>query len=319
MDMKAYFLLFFSFSLVISCTNKAAEEQLAEEKAIDMRAASRVVGVGKIIPESDIIQLSSPVNGIVQKIYTSENDTVSIGSVILELDHALEDAKLEQLANEVNTQIAQIKVDEANVDEGQAKYNNAKSEVERLQNLLAKGAETQQTVDDATTNLKSLNANLARLKANVGVSKSRLLETKAALHTAQIEREQKTIRSPVNGRVLELSVLIGGSVAPKEAFGQISPEGKTIAICEIDELNAEKIAVGQKGWIRNVGSTDTLSTGTVYFTSSFLKKKSLFTDQSGEKEDRRVRTIKIMLDTPDGLLLNSRVECVIDISGNLKK
>jgi hypothetical protein len=45
----------------------------------------------------------------------------------------------------------------------------------------------------------------------------------------------------------------------------------------------------------------------------------LFTDQSGEKEDRRVRTIKIMLDRPDRLLLNARVECVIDISGNLKK
>ena len=79
------------------------------------------------------------------------------------------------------------------------------------------------------------------------------------------------------------------------------------------------IVEGQKGWIRNVGSVDTLSTGTVYFTSSFLKKKSLFTDQSGEREDRRVRTIKMMLDQPEKLLLNARIECVIDISGNLKK
>jgi hypothetical protein len=90
-------------------------------------------------------------------------------------------------------------------------------------------------------------------------------------------------------------------------------------VCEIDEMYAGKIAVGQKGWIRNVGSIDTLSTGTVYFTYSFLKKKSLFTDQSGEKEDRRVRTIKMMLDQPEKLLLNARIECVIDISGNLKK
>ena len=50
-----------------------------------------------------------------------------------------------------------------------------------------------------------------------------------------------------------------------------------------------------------------------YFTSSFLKKKSLFTDQTGEKEDRRVRTIKISLDKSEGLLLNARVECVIDL------
>jgi len=129
-----------------------------------------------------------------------------------------------------------------------------------------------------------------------------------------MEREQKIIRSPINGRILELTVLIGGSVSIQQSFAQISPEGKTIAICEIDELNAEKIAVGQKGWIRNVGSSDTLSTGSVYFVFSFLKKKSLFTDQSGEKEDRRVRTIKMMLDHPEKLLLNARVECVIDVS-----
>ena len=129
---------------------------------------------------------------------------------------------------------------------------------------------------------------------------------------------QKIILSPVNGRILELTVLAGGSVGTQQSLAQISPEGKTIAVSEIDEMYAGKIVIGQKGWIRNVGSTDTLSTGTVYFTSSFLKKKSLFTDQSGEKEDRRVRTIKLFLDQPEKLLLNARIECVIDISGNPK-
>jgi multidrug resistance efflux pump len=187
-----------------------------------------------------------------------------------------------------------------------------------MQRLLAKGAETQQVVDDANTNLKSFQSNLKRLQASADVSKSRLEETKAALQVVQIERNQKIILSPVNGRIMELTVLIGGSVDTQQSFAQINPEGKTIAVCEIDEMYAEKIAVGQKGWIRNVGSMDTLSTGTVYFAFSFLKKKSLFTDQSGEKEDRRVRTIKMFLDQPEKLLLNSRVECVIGISGNSK-
>jgi len=164
----------------------------------------------------------------------------------------------------------------------------------------------------------SFQSNLKRLQAGADVSKSRLNETKAALHEAQIERARKIILSPVNGRILEITVLAGGSVDTQESLAQISPEGKTIAICEIDEMYAGKIAVGQKGWIRNVGSLDTLSTGTVYFTYSFLKKKSLFTDQSGEKEDRRVRTIKMFLDQPEKLLLNARIECVIDISGNPK-
>lgn len=317
--MKYYFLLILLISILTSCNNKSVKEKLEIENTKQAIDINQIVGVGKIIPENDIIQLSSPENGIVQKIYKKENDTVSIGTVILELDHDLEDTRILQSKNEVNTQSAQIKVDAASVGEYEAKVSNAKLELQRLQNLLLKGAETQQTVDDETTNLKALNSNLKRLEATVTVSKSRLQETKETLKTAQVERDQKIIKSPINGRILELTVLIGGSVSIQQSFGQIGPEGKTIAICEIDESNAEKISVGQKGWIRNVGSSDTLSTGTVYFASSFLKKKSLFTDQSGEKEDRRVRTIKMMLDNPDKLLLNARVECVIDISSNLKK
>lgn len=317
--MKYYLLLVFLFSIFIACNNKAAKEKLAIENAKQAIAVNRIVGIGKIIPENDIIQLSSAVNGIVEKIYKKENDTVNIGSVILELEHHVEDEKIMQLNNQIITQAAQIKVDAASVGEFEAKVSNANSELQRLQNLLLKGAETQQTVDDANTNLRSFNSNLNRLVASVAVSKSKLQETKTALITAQIERDQKIIRSPINGKILELTVLIGSSISIQQSFAQISPEGKTIAICEIDELNADKIMVGQNGWIRNVGSSDTLSTGKVYFAFSFLKKKSLFTDQSGEKEDRRVRTIKMMLDNPDKLLLNARVECVIDISSNSKK
>ena len=272
-----------------------------------------------IVPEKDIVELSSPVNGIATKILKSENDSVSVGTPIIELDHQLEDAKVKQLSSEVATQSAQIKGDDASVGEYEAKYENAVSELQRMQRLMAKGAETQQAVDDANTILKSFQSNLKRLQASADVSKSRLNETKAALNVAQLERDQKIILSPVNGKILELTVLTGSSVDTKQSFAQISPEGKTIAVCEIDEMYAGKIAVGQKGLIRNVGSLDTLSTGTIYFTYSFLKKKSLFTDQSGEKEDRRVRTIKMMLDKPEKLLLNARIECVIDISGNLKK
>lgn len=307
-------LLFF-----ISCNKADKKKEAAGEKAKLEIANDRVVGVGMIVPEKDIVQLSSPVNGIVKKILKSENDSVSVGTPVIQLDHQLEDAKVKQLCSEVATQAAQIIADEASVGEFEAKYENAASELQRMQRLLAKGAETQQAVDDANTSLKSFQSNLNRLKAAADVSKSRLNETKAALHLAQLERNQKIILSPVNGRILELTVLAGGSVDTQESLAQISPEGKTIAVSEIDEMYAGKITVGQKGWIRNVGSIDTLSTGTVYFTSSFLKKKSLFTDQSGEKEDRRVRTIKMYLDQPDRLLLNARIECVIDIFGNSKK
>jgi HlyD family secretion protein len=317
--MKRYAGLFIMLSILCACGSKEAKDKAASEKSAAASVVSQVVGIGKIEPESDIIQLYAPVNGIVLKILKSENDTVSAGTPIIVLDNQLEDAKVRQLTSELNTQMNQIKVDEASLGEYEAKSSNAVSELQRLQRLLAKGAETQQVVDDANTNLKTLQSNLKRLQASVAVSKSKLTQSQAAMNVALIEREQKTIKSPVAGKILELNTLIGSSIDTKQSVAQISPIGRTIAVCEIDELYADKVAVGQKAWIRNVGSTDTLSTGTVYVAFSFLKKKSLFTDQSGEKEDRRVRTIKIMLDQPDKLLLNARVECVVDISGNLKK
>jgi multidrug resistance efflux pump len=317
--MKPIVCLLLLSSIFSSCNNSKLKEKTAADNVKDAGTVNQVVGIGKVGPESDIVQLSAPVNGIVQKILKKENDSVSTGMPILELAHQLEDGKVRQLITEVNTQANQIKVDEASVGEYEAKYNNAVSEVQRLQRLLAKGAETQQVVDDANTAVKSYQSNLKRLQASVAVSKSKLEQTKAALHVAEIERDQKIITSPVNGKLLELSTLIGSSIDTRQSFAQISPVGKTIAVCEIDELYADKVSVGQKAWIRNVGSQDTLSTGTVYVAFSFLQKKSLFTDQSGEKEDRRVRTIKIMLDQPDRLLLNARVECVVDISGGLKK
>jgi multidrug resistance efflux pump len=318
--MKNYILLPLFIIVLNACNNKdTMNEKRRNEQLKQYITSNEIVGVGRITSEDDIIQLASPTNGIVQKIYKKENDSVSVGTIILELEHQLEDEKIIQLSNQTNTQIAQINVDVAGIGELEAKISNANLQVERLNNLLLKGAETQQTVDDATTTLNTLNANINKLKATINVSKSRWKEGEANLKTAQLERDQKIIKSPINGRILELTVLIGGSVSTLQSFAQINPGGKTIAICEIDELNAEKIDVGQKGWIRSVGSSDTLSTGTIYFASSFLKKKSLFTDQSGEKEDRRVRTIKMLLDNPENLLLNARVECVIDISNKPKK
>jgi HlyD family secretion protein len=317
--MKNFISFLFVTLIFYACGNKTKKENLKIENAKKAIAVNQIVGIGKIVPENDIIQVSSPVNGIVMKIDKKENDTVHIGDVLLQLDHQLEDEKITQMNKEVATQAAQIKVDAASVGEWTAKASNAKKELQSLQNLLMKGAETQQAVDDKATELKTIKANVNKLVATVNVSKRKWQETKTAMQSAVIERDQKIIKSRIDGKILEISVLIGSSVSIAQSFAQISPLGNTIAICEIDELNAEKIIVGQKGWIRNIGASDTLSTATVYSALSFLKKKSLFTDQSGEKEDRRVRTIKMMIDQPEKLLLNARVECVIDISSNRKK
>ncbi len=317
--MKKYLFVVVLLSVFCACGNKNEKDKSSATPARVADTVAKVIGIGKIEPESDIIQLSSPVSGIVAHILKHENDSVASGTPILELDHEIENAKVRQQQTQLATQSAQINADEASIEEFAAKFNNATQELQRLQRLLAKGAETQQAVDNAVTNVKAYESNFKRLRATAAVSKSRLSELRAGLQLAIAERDQKIIRSPVDGKILEISTLMGSSIDTRQAFGQIGPKGKIIAVSEIDEMYADKVQVGQSAWIRNVGSLDTLAIGTVYFASSFLKKKSLFTDQAGEKEDRRVRTVKISLNNPEKLLLNARIECVINISGNPKK
>jgi len=310
--MKSISLIILLAFLLINCKRKKVEETTSvDNRSVEI---NQVVGIGKIEPENEIIQLSAEVAGIVQKIYKNENDSVQAGDIILELKHTIEDANIKQLNSAVAIQKAQIKVDESAIKELQIRYANASVEIQRLQILLAKGAETKQVVDNAATELQSFEANIKKLQATVQVSKMRWKETKAQVAVAEAQLKQKFIKAPINGILLELNIQTGNYIDSKQIFAQLNPEGKTIAVCEIDELFADKIKIGQSAIIRNFGALDTLTTGKVYFAAAFLKKKSLFTDQSGEKIDRRVREIKIVLDNPANVLLNSRVECVVFIS-----
>jgi len=86
-----------------------------------------------------------------------------------------------------------------------------------------------------------------------------------------------------------------------------------IVRAEIDELFADRLAEGQQVEIRYVGSDSTIATGKVMYLSPWLKKKSLFTQRAGDQEDRLVRELKVSLDNGSSLILNSRVECVINV------
>ncbi len=317
--MKNKLFWFLCIVLCSACSNKVEEEKLPINKIQQNNGFYQIIGVGKIVPELDIVLLTSPVNGIVHQLYKKENDTVNIGSLIVELNHEIEDENIKQLKNQLTTQEFQVDVDRLNAVELKGRVSNAKSNFIHSQNLYIKGAESKQNLDDLNTEFLSLQSNLKSFESKVLVAKSKLLELQTALQKAEVEKEQKFIKSPIKGKILELSAIVGSFVSNQQAIAQISPLGNKIAICEIDELNADKITVGQLAWIKKSGTSEKPLRAKIYFASSYLQKKSLFTDQAGEKEDRRVRNIELTIDSSDKFLINTRVECVINISGDLNK
>jgi multidrug efflux pump subunit AcrA (membrane-fusion protein) len=299
---------------IASCGDKKKDE---EQKILEAKnnVITEVVGVGRIEPESEIIQLSTENSGVIAKIFKQENDSVKAGETIAILDNDIENAELNQAKSKVQTFTRQLNIDQASIKEAKSKLNNAQTNANRLRSLFNQGAETKQVLDNAETETRNLAANLEKQQSQLQYSKSQISEQSAAIQLANAKINQKKIKSPVNGTILEWKKNIGEGVANQEIVAQISPRGRIIVVSEIDELFADKIQINQKVIIRKYGDSIPIAKGKIFFASDFLKKKSLFTEQSGEAEDRRVRLIKIELENPKNLLLNSRVETVI----NLKK
>ena len=100
-------------------------------------------------------------------------------------------------------------------------------------------------------------------------------------------------------------------VTSQKILGVFAPDSPLSAWCEIDELFASEVQAGQKAYVRKQGTTEPLAHGEVSFSGPFLRKKSIFSDEVGDLQDRRVREVRIILDPGSDLHFGSRVQCVI--------
>lgn len=273
----------------------------------------QIISIGRVEPEQDIISLATQDGGVVRRLLIREGDPVKAGAIVLELEKSVAAAKLPQIRARAATQQAQLTADEKTVAEAEIRLGNLQKMLARSQNLFDKNVETAQNRDNAQFEVQNQQATVDRLRAAAQVSRSRLEEFKNEMSVAERELELKTVKAPVAGRILSVSTQAGNALPPQSAFAELAPEGRTIVRCEVDELLADRVLTGQKALVRAIGTDKTIAEGEVIYAAPLLKKKSLFAETTGEKEDRRVREVKILLQNPQNLLFNARVECVINL------
>ncbi len=311
---KSYFYYLFLLVFLSACHGSPVKkEDLQAANALVEKPANvnQIVGIGRIEPEGKIISLAVNSGGIITQINKKEGDNVTIGETLIILDNAVELAKIAQINSKIATQNEQIKFAESVIKQTEIQRDNRKSYYQRMKNLYEQNAETRQKFEDAQAEYLTQESKLELNKVELSLAKSKIVETERELATAKAELEKKTIKANQAGQILEILVQKGSAVEPLSTFAKFAPNGKTIAVCEIDELFADKIQVGQVANISLIGNEQILTSGKVIYASAYLRKKSLFSEKAGDQEDRRVREVKILLDKSDVLLFNTRVECTI--------
>ncbi len=297
--------------LLFACgSDKKANEQLNK---IDSVTIKQVVGIANIEPLKRILTLTPEASGVIRKINVEINQQVKKGDVLFVLDNETETAQLHQAESKLATQISVIEKNKAAVRTAETNLANSKTNLARSKNLFASNAITQKQMEDEQLNFETKTLQFESSKADLNQSQKRLAELKSDVEYYQTILNKKIIKAPLNGTILSVDTKLGVNVSTATALADFAPEGPVMAITEIDELFADEVKPDQKAFIRAQGDTVILATGKVILAAPYLRKKSLFSDKADNLEDRRVREVRVELDSTATLLIGSRVECIIEL------
>jgi membrane fusion protein (multidrug efflux system) len=219
------------------------------------------------------VSISSQVSGAIVDVPVTDNQLIPAGGVLARLDDrdykaALDQAKaqidqaeatLANLTAQINEQQARIDQAEKQVTQAQAALQFSEEENSRYQDLLRKGAGTEQRAQQATSDLDQKQAALAAAQANATaaqkqiavltaqkqVAAAQLEQAKATREQAETNLSRTVITAPVAGWATSISAAKGAYAQVGQALMMFVPRELWVT-ANFKETQLDQIRPGQK-------------------------------------------------------------------------
>jgi HlyD family secretion protein len=197
---------------------------------------TQTVRASGVVQPIRLVLVGTQVNGPIRNLYVDFNDRVKAGDLVAQIDPIVYEARLAQ--DEANLSQAQ-----ANVEQARTKLPQAEKELVRVNKLAAQKMVSETEQDTAL-------ANRDTLAAQVRLADAGLLQAEAALRLSRANLSYTTIRSPVDGVVIERNVNEGqtvvASMTAQTLFSVATDLREIQVLATIPEADIGKIAVGQR-------------------------------------------------------------------------
>ncbi|MGX5691057.1 HlyD family secretion protein [Arcticibacter tournemirensis] len=297
---------------LISCSSEDKKNDTVGKPASASKKAemNMVVGIARIEPEKGLLNIYANANGRISKIVAVENQSVSKGSDLALLDNQTDNALLAIEQSKAPAQNAAILSATQNAKAVLSDLQKAQKDEALNEQLFKAKAITEQALNDSKSKVTRLQYDYQKLIADIAQQKSKEREIDANIKYRKAILSDRQIKSAFAGSVLQWDVHEGDYVTPGQKMGQFAPDGPLIAVTEVDELFSDKVGKGMRAEIYSQMNGQKTGSGTVVFIAGFLKKKSLFSDEN-TVEDRRVREVKVLLNTGAKVNINNKVDCKI--------
>lgn len=173
---------------------------------------------GTVVPE-DVVDVGAQVNGQIAAFGTDADgkpvdygSIVEKGAVLAKIDEALFAADVATARAELEQANAQVRVAEANLAQAAARLDQAARDWERAQTLSGSPALAAVDYDAARSAFEQAKASVAVAEASIVQAKAQVSSAQASVQRAERNLGYTTIKSPVDGVIIDRRVEIGQTV-----------------------------------------------------------------------------------------------------------
>jgi HlyD family secretion protein len=252
------------------------------EKAAQRTISSRVKATGEITPKNKV-EISAKVIGEITNLPVKEGDIVHRGQILVQIEPDLYEAARDQ----ARAALQQAKVAVTRV---QVQLEDADRTLKRTSDLLSQGMASQQQMDAAQLACDTSRVELRSQKHSVE-------QYASALKRAEDDLRRTTIRSPMDGVVIQLNaergetVVPGSTNLPGSVIMTVADMSSILAEVEVGEVDIVHVRLGLPAEVRVDALADKVQKGHVVEIAT-----------SGVKDPSQgvIRfTVKIVLEDPD--------------------
>jgi HlyD family secretion protein len=209
------------------------EVQAAEHRTV----SSRVKATGEITPEKRV-EISAKVVGEIISLPVVEGQEVTTGQLLLEIERDL----YESARNQARAALRQTEV---SVRRQEVQLADAERNMRRTKELIADGLVSQEALDAAQLALDTAVVEIEAQEHMVD-------QYRSALQRAEDDLARTTIRSPMDGTIIQLNaeqgetVVPGSTNLPGSVIMTVADMSVLLAEVEVSEVDVINVALGQE-------------------------------------------------------------------------
>jgi HlyD family secretion protein len=261
-------------SFVLLCCSLAAWPALAD-----------VAARGRLEPRNGARRVAGPAEmvAVVARLDVEEGDNVRRGQVIAVTDtYDVREAGVARLR-------AAMTATEAAIVRFRADAENARQEEARATQLAREGVGPASEAERWQKRREAEDAALVQAEADLGTAR-------AALRLAETERDRSLVRSPIDGKVLQVHARQGERVT-ELGIAEIGETGAMYAVAEVYETDVAKVKVGQRAEVKSPALARPLG-GVVERVGLKVGRLHAVGADPAARNDARAVEVKIRLDEP---------------------